>query len=254
MTHTPTTTTPPALPPARRSDAGAIHLTSRDITGLILCGEQYGAPYDLLAACLAVREDRLRAITARWRAAGYAATGRLGPGPAWCWLTRPGLAATGLGFAPGVPALARLAHLRAVLAVRLSLEAGESWQAAGAHWRSERRIRAAMTGRVPSGHVPDAEVSWPDLPGSPYPGERWAIEAELTPKPLARTAAIMTSLLARTTGYHPAAPGHPDPRYARVVYLTAPPAASVTRRAAATLPAPLQGKITIRDLPDGALL
>ncbi len=97
MTHADTATTRPPLPAGQRSDAGTIRLTSRDITGLVLCGEQYGAPYDLLAAYLDVREDRLRAITARWRAAGYAATGRLGPGPAWCWLTRPGLAATGVG-------------------------------------------------------------------------------------------------------------------------------------------------------------
>jgi len=51
----------------------------------MLCGEMYGAPYDLLAAYLEVRPDRLRGIAARWRAAGYAQTGRLGPGPAWCW-------------------------------------------------------------------------------------------------------------------------------------------------------------------------
>lgn len=239
---------------ARRSDAGTTRLTSRDITGLVLCGEQYGAPYDLLAQALAVRDDRLRAILARWRHAGYADTGRLGPGPGWCWLTRPGLAATGLSFAPGTPALARLAHIRAILAVRLSLESGDAWQAAEAHWRSERRIRAAMSGRIPTGHVPDAEVTWPDAPGSPYPGERWAIEAELTPKPLARTTTIMTGLLTRTAGYHPGAPQRDVPRYARVVYLTAPPAASVTRRAAASLPPPLAGKITVRDLPEGALL
>jgi len=60
-------------------------------------------------------------------------------------------------------------------------------------------------------HMPDAEVSWPDLPDSAYPGECWAIEAELTPKPLTRTAAIMAGLLTRTADYHPdAAPaGHP---------------------------------------------
>ncbi|MGH3125765.1 MAG: hypothetical protein ACRDND_32715, partial [Streptosporangiaceae bacterium] len=124
MTHSDTAAPSPALPAGRRYDAGTVRLTSRDITGLVLCGEQYGAPYDLLAQFLDVREDRLRAITARWRTTGYAATGRLGPGPAWCWLTRPGLHATGLSFAPGIPALARLAHLRAILAVRLSLEAG----------------------------------------------------------------------------------------------------------------------------------
>lgn len=107
---------------ARRADAGTVRLGERDITGLVLCGDMYGAPYDLLAAALAVRDDRLRAIVARWRRAGYAATGRLGPGPAWCWLTRSGLAVTGLRYAPSRPALARLAHIRAVLAVRLSLQ------------------------------------------------------------------------------------------------------------------------------------
>jgi len=238
----------------RRSDAGTVRLTGRDITGLVLCAEMHGAPYDLLAGALGVREDRLRAIISRWRKAGYADTGRLGPGPAWLWLTRPGLAVTGLGFAPTPPSLARLAHLRAVLAVRLSLEAGDAWQAGAAHWRSERRLRAAMSGRVPSGHVPDAEISWPDIPGSPYPGERWAIEAELTPKPLARTSAIMRGLLSRTTGYHPGAAPGDGPRYARVVYLTAPRARSVTARAAATLPPPLAARVTVRDLPGGALL
>ena len=68
--------------------------------GLVLCAEMYGAPYDLLAAGLGVREDRCRGIVACWRHAGYAQTGRLGPGPAWCWLTRPGLAVTGLHYTP----------------------------------------------------------------------------------------------------------------------------------------------------------
>ncbi len=69
---------PPA--PTRRSDAGSVRISERDIAGLMLCGEMYGAPYDLLAAYLDVRADRLRGIAARWRAAGYAETGRLGPG------------------------------------------------------------------------------------------------------------------------------------------------------------------------------
>jgi hypothetical protein len=190
---------------APRSDAGTVRLTARDVTGLVLCGDMHGAPYDLLAQHLDVTEDRLRAIVARWRHAGLADTGRLGPGPAWCWLTRPGLAAAGMSYAVSPPSLARLAHLRAVLAIRLSLQAGDAWQAGHAHWRSERRIRAAMAGRLPAGHVPDAEVSWPDVPGSRYAGERWAIEAELTPKSLARTATIMRGLLTRTTGYTPGA-------------------------------------------------
>jgi hypothetical protein len=61
-------------------------------------------PTTLLAAYLGVREDRLRAIVARWRQAGYAATGRLCAGPAWCWVTRAGLAVTGQAYTPARPA------------------------------------------------------------------------------------------------------------------------------------------------------
>jgi hypothetical protein len=77
-------------PPGRRADAGMVRLGGRDVAGLLLCGDMYGAPYDLLAAFLGVRAERARGIVARWRRAGYTATGRLGPGPAWCWLTAPG--------------------------------------------------------------------------------------------------------------------------------------------------------------------
>ena len=241
----------PALP--RRADAGTVRLSGRDITGLVLCADMYGAPYDLLAAALGVRDDRLRGIVARWRKAGYAETGRLGPGPAWCWLTRSGLAVTGLRYAPSRPALARLAHIRAVLAIRLSLESGPAYQEGRAWWRSERRIRAAIAGRPGTLHVPDAEVSWPDIPGGRYAGECWALEAELTPKPLARTTAIMSALLARSADYHPDAQPDTRPRYSRVIYLAAPPARSVTERAAATLPAHLRGRVSVRDLPEGAL-
>jgi hypothetical protein len=244
---------PAATAPARRADAGTARLGPRDVAGLVLLGDMYGAPYDLLAAYLGVRADRLRGIVARWRTAGYAATGRLGAGPAWCWLTRAGLAVTGQPYAPARPAAARLAHVRAVLAVRLSLEASPAYQDGRAWWRCERRIRAAIGGRA-AGHVPDAEVSWPDLPASPYPGECWAIEAELTPKPLARTAAIMAGLLARTADYYPGSAPAAGPRYARVVYLAAPAARSVTGRAAASLPPPLAARVTVRDLPPGAAL
>src|SRR5450631_378996 len=111
--HTDTTTT--TARPARRADAGTVRLSQRDIDGLLLCGEHYGAPYDLLATALQVDPARLPAIVARWRRAGYAATGRLGPGPGWCWLTRAGMTETGLGFPATRPALGRLAQIRAVL-------------------------------------------------------------------------------------------------------------------------------------------
>jgi hypothetical protein len=244
----------PAAPPGqRRADAGSIRLTSRDIAGLLLCGEMYGAPYDLLATALHVQPARLRAITARWRTAGYAATGRLGPGPAWCWLTRRGMATTGLGYPAAPPSAGRLAHIRAVLAVRLSMQASPAWQDGAAWWRSERRIRAAAGWGRPGGHVPDAEVSWPAT--SPdYPGQCWAIEAELTPKPAGRTVTIMTGLLAHTGGYKPGVRPPGAASYDRVVYLTTPAARPVVDRARAELPAHLAARLVIRDLPPGAVL
>jgi hypothetical protein len=222
---------------ARRSDAGTVRLGRRDIDGLILCAEQYGAPYDLLAAVLGAQPARLRGIVARWRRAGFAATGRLGPGPAWCWLTPAGMTAAGLGYPASRPALARLAHIRAVLAARLWFQDAPAWDQGRAWWHSERRRRAALRSNLGAGHLPDAEIHWPSLPASPYADQVWAIEVELTPKPLARTARIMAGLLA--------APA----RYAQVIYLTAPGARLVVTRAAAGVPAAQPGRVVVRDLP-----
>jgi hypothetical protein len=238
---------------ARRSDAGVVRFTGRDIAGLVLAGDMYGAPYDLLSLALGARPDRVRAIVARWRRAGLAESGRIGPGPGWCWLTSQGMRTAGMTFPARRPPLARLAHIRAVLATRITLEAGEAFGAGCAWWRSERRIRSAAARPAP-GHVPDAEVHWPDLDGSPYPGECWAVEAELTPKGTARTAGIMTALLTRTADWEPSAPPGRVPRYHHVVYLCSPAALPTVQRAAAVLPGPLAGRLEVRDLPAGALL
>ena len=69
----------------------------------------------------------------------------------------------------------------------------------------------------------------------------WAIEVELTPKAADRTARIMAGLLT-------------SPRYAQVIYLTAPAARSVVTRAAASLPDGEQYRVTVRDLPAHALM
>jgi hypothetical protein len=79
-------------------------------------------------------------------------------------------------------------------------------------------------------------------------------EAELTPKPLTRTAAIMAGLVTRTADYYPDATRGGGPRYDRVIYLAAPAAPGVTERAAASLPPPLRHRVTVRDLPPGAAL
>ena len=234
--HTHDTTAPAAARLSRRADAGSIRLSQRDIDGLLLCGEHWGAPADLLGTALRVDPDRLPALTARWRRAGYAATGRLGPGPGWCWLTRDGMAATGLGFPATRPALGRLAHLRAILAARLWMQSNPAWQQGQAWWHSERRLRAEQPAAGRKGHIPDAEIHWPSIETSPYAGQVWAIEVELTPKPVARTTRIIAGLLAPMT-------------YAQVIYLTAPAARSVVTRVAASLPPGEQARVTVRDLP-----
>lgn len=144
-----------------RSDAGQVRLTGRDITGLILTGDMYAAPYDLLAAALAARPDRVRAIVARWRLAGLAATARIGPGPGWCWLTRAGMRAAGMAYPARPPGLARLAHIRAVLAVRLALESGDAFRAGEAWWCSERHIRSRAAGSGNGPGKPSATAGRP---------------------------------------------------------------------------------------------
>src|SRR5580704_1445933 len=148
-------------------------LAVRDADALIFAADMYGVQLDQLAA-LTGGERAARAAAARWQSLGYAETARLGPGPAWLWVTRAGLAACGLAYSPGRPALSRLAHIRAVAAARIALEATSGYQFAAAFWRCERRIRARHGVGVRQ-HLPDAEVHWPDAaPGpdeAPGPGE-----------------------------------------------------------------------------------
>jgi hypothetical protein len=241
-----------APPAAGRSLAG------RDITGLLFAAEMYGVQLDQLAAVLDVSGPRARAIAGRWRRQRQVESARLGPGAPWLWLTRAGLASCGLPYMYAPPALSRLAHIRAVAAVRLALESVDGYQAAGGYWRSERRLRARLGGRVGlRDHLPDGEVHWPDAAPVAWSGECWAIEAELTPKTVRRTTAIMQELLSRTGDYGcPAAdvlvPGRP-PRHARVLYLCSPAARQTVTRARAAL-AGADGRVEIRALPPGAAM
>ena len=239
----------------RRPAAGAT-LAQRDLDGLVFTAEMYGVQLDQLAALLELSEERARAAGARWRAAGYAGTARLGPGRPWIWLTRAGLAACGLAYACVPPALSRLAHIRAVTAIRLAFQSSGTYRAAAACWRSERRLRAYI-GKAGAGeHIPDGEVHWPDTADVPYAGECWAIEAELTAKTAGRTVSIMQELLTRTGDYgcpaaerlRPAAP----PLHARALYLCSAAARPTVLRARAALGPALGARIEVRDLPPGA--
>jgi hypothetical protein len=72
------------------------------------------------------------------------------------------MAAAGHAWPARPPSLSRLAHVRAVLASRLWLQAVPAYATAGAWWRCERSLRAALPPpRVGTGHVADAKVHWP---------------------------------------------------------------------------------------------
>ena len=235
--------------------AASGRLSERDIAALLFVADMYAVQLDQLAEVLGVTEARARAVALAWRRARYAESARIGPGRAWVWLTRGGLAACGLPYTAAAPALSRLAHLRAVTSVRLALEAVSAYASAGAFWRGERRLRARAGGRVGlREHIPDGEVHWPDGAPVAFAGECWAIEAELTAKTVARTAAIMTELLTRTGDYGcPAGqarvPGAP-PRHARAVYLCSAAARPTVTRARAAL-GDAAGRVEIRALPPG---
>jgi hypothetical protein len=270
-------------------------LAVRNADALIFAADMYGVQLDQLAA-LTRGERAARAAAARWRELGYAETARLGPGPAWLWVTKAGLAACGLHYSPARPALSRLAHTRAVAAARMALEATSGYQRGAAFWRCERRIRSRH-GVGMRQHLPDAEVHWPDgspaeplagatdappagaTDGSPawpsggalvgarvgapgrvptaWAGECWAVEAELSPKTVARTVAIMREILTRTGDYgcpsaEASVPGRP-PRHARALYLCSPAALGTVLRARDSL-GPLSARVEVRNLPPDALL
>ena len=234
-------------------------LAVRDAGALIFAADMYGVQLDQLAV-LTGGERAARAAAARWRSLGYAETARLGPGPAWLWVTKAGLAACGLTYTPARPALSRLAHIRAVASARLALESTGGYRLASAYWRCERRIRSRHGVGVRQ-HLPDAEVHWPDAVPDVAPagwaGECWAVEAELSPKTVARTVAIMREILTRTGDYGcPAAeasvPGRPA-RHARALYLCSPAALGTVLRARDAI-GPLGARIEVRNLPPGALL
>ena len=234
---------------------GAVAGGEVDAAGLVFVAEMYGVQVDQLAVVLGVTARRTAAVVAGWTNAGLAEAARLGPGPRWVWLTKAGLARCGLAYTATAPALSRLAHLRAVTAVRLALAATAQFGAGQAYWRSERRLRAKFGRRLGiREHLPDGEVHWPESGGVPWAGECWAIEAELTPKTVAKTVAIMRELLVRTGDYgcpadEIAAPGQPG-RHARAIYLCSPDARPVVSRARPEL-GDQAGRIEIRPLPAG---
>ena len=82
---------------------GTRGLAVRDVGALVFAADMYGLQLDQLAR-LTGGERSARAAAARWRELGYAETARLSTGPTWLWVTKAGLAACGLSYAPAKPA------------------------------------------------------------------------------------------------------------------------------------------------------
>ena len=166
----PTGTTGPAGRTARRADAGVVQLTQRDIDGLLLCGEHYGAPYDLLAVALGVPPGRLRAILRRWRRAGDARSG--GWSRAGLVLADPGRDERDGAGVPGWQAGAGAAGAYPRGAGGPVVDAGQPGLGGGP---AVVALRAAAAADEPAagrgGHVADAEIRWPSVAGAPSPGE-----------------------------------------------------------------------------------
>ncbi|HEY1622514.1 MAG TPA: hypothetical protein VGG16_01820 [Streptosporangiaceae bacterium] len=212
-----------------RRAANPAPLTQREIDALVLCAEHCGIPYDLLASILGVPVSRAGRIVGRWCDLGWAAAGRLGDGPGWCWLLPAGMRLIDSPYRSAPPNPALLAHSRAVLAARLRFSASEP----SARWRPERDLAGPA-------HVADGELYWPD--GGRFDGQVWAIEVELTPKSLGRTVQIIHDLLRNPAGY------------AAVVYLVSPAARSVVFRAVDALPRDQRARVSVRAAPAEAFI
>jgi hypothetical protein len=250
------------------ADAGRLPAASGEILArpdadlLRFVAEMYGVQLDQLAALLADRGETVgeavdvaRALVARWRAARYADTGQLSLGEPWVWATQSGLDACGLRTRLVKPSARLLRHRHAVTDVRLAVQRTAAFREGGAWWRAERSILGAQEFPA-STHVPDGEVHWPAGSRSPWAGEAWAVEVEITPKSVKRTTAIMHEVLTRTS-HRKGPPGSIpildlEPRYARLVYVCSATAVRTVLNACAEVGSPLSGRIDVHDLPESA--
>lgn len=174
-------------PRRRRSDAGAVRCSGRDLELLRVIGEQYAVSLPQLARLMGRSVHAARWLRSRWEAAGWVRGRALLVGePVFVWLTRRGQRLAGCEFSLWRPNPGALAHIAAVTDVRL-------WVAARhpeSDWVCERELaREAVAAGSPATHRPDALVV---LGGREVP-----VEVELTHKRRARRELIMRELVTR---------------------------------------------------------
>ena len=186
----------------RRADAGQVRATERDALGMSWVVEQYGMPLDLLRKLLGTTDGATRQVLMRWRRAGWVETGQRGAGPSWVWATAAGIEAFGRHpYEPHTPSSARVAHHRAVVAVRLRIE--DRWAEKAVTWRSEREMRWELGQYKGSDaqreHLADGEIDYDATSGARV---RAGIEVELSQKPFGQLRSNMVAGLDKArTGY-----------------------------------------------------
>jgi hypothetical protein len=166
---------------ARRSDAGIVRPTQRDLDVLRWLGEMYGAPLSVVAQLYGVAARDTRRHAARLERAGFASRQR-GPADTWLVPTRRGLRYAGLEYETWELIGWKAAHLAAVCRMRLHLEG----RFPGAGWESERACRARWHGTGARVRIPDGILG--------QPGRRIAIEVELHRKAAHRYEGILADL------------------------------------------------------------
>ena len=194
-----------------RSDKGTIQLTERDQQLIRWIVEQYAIPLDQLAQLIGATEHAARRIMQRWKKAGWA-EGRvlIAREKPWIWITRRGQADMGIEFRHWEPTLAKLEHIRAVNAVRMSVQHRRPdgvWinerallqrQASDQRMARERGIEPPKIQHLPDG-VWQIDAN----------AEQTAVEVERSYKGTERTRMIMLHLLQVQ-------------RYPKVAYFTTP--------------------------------
>jgi hypothetical protein len=152
---------------ARRSDAGVVRVTERDVAVLRWLGEMFGAPMAVVADLYGVGERVARRHAARLERAGYASR-QLAPGGTWLVPTRRGLRFAGLDHEPWSLVAWKGEHVATVSRLRLTLQE----QYPEAVWTSERAIRSRWAGSGARVRFADGQL---DFPGTTCVG----IELEL---------------------------------------------------------------------------
>jgi hypothetical protein len=177
----------PARLRRRRSDAGDLRCSGRDLELLSIVGEQYALSLPQLARLMGRSLHAARWLRSRWERAGWARGRAVLVGePVFVWLTRRGQRIAASDYSLWRPNPGGLAHIAAVTEVRLWV-AERHPQAA---WVCERELarEAQLTG-TRGQHRPDGLVV---LDGRELP-----VEVELSHKRPARRERIMRELVAR---------------------------------------------------------